>query len=119
LLSAHGVIEPPHAAVERGHLLTQPGHVAGGGQVHAVQRVPGRALDAPAQLGPGAQGQAGGVGEHLGLDQLLQTAAHGALDGVESAPPQRLACHRLHLLDVVQRAAGCRARCGFHAVQHA
>jgi hypothetical protein len=112
LLSAHCLVEPPDAAVERGDLLTKAGDVAGGGQVHAVQRAPGRPLDPPAHLGPDAQGQAGGVGEHLGLDQLLQTAAHGALDGVETAPPQRLACHRLHLLDVVQRAAGCRARAG-------
>jgi hypothetical protein len=103
LLSAHRVIEPADAAVERGDLLAQPGDVAGRRQVHAVQGAAGRPLDAAAHLSPCAQGQPGDVGEHLGLDQLLQAAAHGALDGVERGPPQRFACHQRHLLETVQR----------------
>jgi hypothetical protein len=45
------------------------------------------------QVALDVQGQAGDVGEALGLHQLLEAAAHRALDAVEDRPPQRLACH--------------------------
>jgi len=91
------VVEPPDAAVQGPDLLPQPGHVAGGRQVDAVQRVPGGALHPAGEPGSGPHGQGGDIGKGVGLHRRLQAAAERALDCVVRPAPQRLCSHR-HLL---------------------
>ena len=62
-----------------------------------MQRPPGLPLDAALDADAEPEQQPGGVGEPLGLHELLEARADRALDRVEAPPPQRLARHRVLL----------------------